>query len=87
VRRSSPLRLNSRTDGPYSSDTRKVPVFGLITRPSGSKARPMLLAGLGAMPLRGAPALLKITVSAIWKLPMAPVLASTSRVKRCTRVA
>jgi hypothetical protein len=86
VRSNSPARLNSRTEGPYSSDTRKVPVRGLITTPSGSKARPSVLVGFGARPFRPWPLLLKTTVSTILKLLMAPVFWFTSSVKRCMRV-
>ena len=80
--------MNSYTDAPYSSETIRLPFFGLTTIPSGSKALPSTFAGAGAMPLNGTPpAPLKITVSAIWKLEIAPVLLLMSIVNRCTRVA
>ena len=40
---SRPFRSNSYTDGPYSSATRKWPLRGSITNPSGSKLRPSWL--------------------------------------------
>ena len=56
--------------------------------PSGSKALPRTFAGAGAWPFNGTPpGPLKITVSTILKLAIAPVVLSTSSVKRCTRVA
>ena len=51
--------------------------------PSGSKALPRTLAGEGALPLNVVPpAPLKMTVSTILKLAIAPVPVLTSSVKR-----
>jgi hypothetical protein len=65
-----------------------LPFFGLTTIPSGSSALPRTFAGDGALPLKATPlASLKITVSAIWKFEIAPVLLLMSIVNRFTRVA
>jgi hypothetical protein len=61
-------------------------VSGLTTKPSGSKALPSTADGLGASPFRAPAAEVNFTVCTTWKLPIRPVAASTSRVKRCTRV-
>src|SRR2546428_7405701 len=74
-----PSRLNSYTDGPYSSDTRKLPVLGMTTKPSGSRDRPSTLEGDGAMPLKGtAPvASVNLIVCATWKSDIAAVAGLT----------
>ena len=65
--------MNSYTDAPYSSETIRLPFFGLTTIPSGSNAPPSTLAGAGALPFKAAAGAAEQHGLLIWKFEIAPV--------------